>query len=111
MKEKILSLLLEIVEGAKSIAPEAWAIILKQIYVQAIGYCVWSLIGLIGMVASIWGTIRVIDTYIPEMSIGTIIGGILALAVFAGCAMAAIGRFINPAYYAILFILEGAGLG
>ena len=112
MKDQILSLLLEIVGAVKDMAPEAWEIIILQMRVQAIGYLVGAIACFLSSIALIIATVKLAKDYGEEGLF--LMPGLLALFTIGGmigCILSSVGRFINPAYYAIKFILEGAGLG
>lgn len=108
--------ILKLIEAIQKLAPEVWAVLIKQVYSEAATYLVWGVIWLIAaalcgkatlaVAANNWG-----DDWHDD-SIRYFCAGLLALTVIgllviaANDLTAAAQWFYNPEFYAIRFLLQ-----
>jgi hypothetical protein len=100
MEKEILTYLAEYVAG---ISPELWNATLAYIYAAAIQWLIASITALVAGVTSVQIARKTTD---DEIKIWAAIGGFIFIILFVYFAIAAIGRFMAPEWYAIQYLLR-----
>ena len=106
MEDELMGLVSQLATWIGDVAPEVWAIMLKQAMVQGWKNVFGAVIALVSLIVSIVAMVKNWENHdIDGGFCFLIMFGILAGAgVFITCSLAAIGRLVNPAYYALLNI-------
>ena len=105
-------MLKQLIDMMKTLAPEIWAIYLKQIYVSTIMAWIWSGISLIIMGGSLYFVTKLVNKYSDTDDEGYIFISSLFVAIFVVMLIVlginldmAIRYGLNPEYYAIQLLL------
>ena len=108
----LAEILQQLIDFVKTASPLLWAILVKQAFVQGIQNSIWALLALILTIICIWGIIKLArlckqesEEFFGWMAVTLGFLGCIILGVFLYNFTEAIGRFINPEYYAILNII------
>ena len=105
MEDELMGLVSQLATWIGDVAPEVWAIMLKQAMVQGWQYLFGAIIGLAIIVAFIVVTIKTWEDSLEEGFIVLWCFGVIGgMATFISCTLSAIGHLVNPAYYALLNI-------
>ena len=107
MEDELMGLVSQLATWIGDVAPEVWAIMLKQAMVQGWQYLFGAIIGLAIIVAFIVVTIKTWEDSLEEGYIVMWFFGVVGGAVvFIACTLSAIGHLVNPAYYALRNIAD-----
>ena len=107
-----MDILSELVKFLQEVSPLVWQSLIKQVYVEAVGYLMWG-IGLAVICPPVvkWAKARLEDDDTDIPAIFAFIGVVIAAPVSLLLLTSAIQHFINPEFYAIRFIVSSVGGG
>lgn len=111
--EKIkMDILSELVKFLQEVSPLVWQSLIKQVYVEAVGFLMWG-IGLAAICPPVarWAKARLEDDDTDIPAVLAFICIVIAVLVSLMLLTSAIQHFINPEFYAIRFIVSSVGGG
>lgn len=105
---ELKDIVLQLAEWVGDVAPELWAIMLRQALVQGWQSLFGATLSLVLLIVCIKGLVRSWDSEDLDdvLCIFLVLGVPLSGVIFIACALAAIGRLVNPSYYALLNIVN-----
>ena len=109
-------LLKELIEFIKDASPQLWAILIKQVYVEAVSFLIWGIV----LSVSVYFLVK-FSNYCREQhkkdkyemwdagAVLTCIVSIIAAPAALSFLISAMKWFSNPEFYAIRYILQQLG--
>lgn len=106
MEHEMIEMIREITEAVKGVAPEVWAVLVKQAVIE--GYSLLAAVGFTALMTAIGTFTWYASDERNEVAAVVAIVGLFAFVLFTAIFIGeGLPRILNPEYYAIMSLIPG----